>query len=136
MVINGERGSEIFIKSFTKGSFRFKYVVLITFYSVTLIPVNHSTFLGDGVSVLEGNQEDLDDIASFEVSVYSQFVTDIFETFTSPIGVGYCHVDVVVLVVYVCFLIVVISDFETVKQPIGKCTPLKSHLVMFLLLLW
>ena len=68
MIISGKGGSEVFPKFFAKGSCRFTNVLLIKLYSVTLIPVHHSTFLCDGVSVLEGNQDAFDAVSFFEVN--------------------------------------------------------------------
>ena len=95
------------LKSLTKASCRFTNVLLIKLHSLILRPVNHSTFLCHGISVLVGNQEVFECIASFEMNLHSQLVTYYFETFTYPFGVGYYHVDVFVLVA-VCLLHVVI----------------------------
>ena len=80
--INYRWGSEVFLKSLAKSFYRFIIGFLITLYSVTFIPVNHSASLCDGVSVLGCSQEFLHGIISFEVSLYSHLVAISLEAFT------------------------------------------------------
>ena len=68
------------LKPFPKGSCGFSNLILINYF-LTLVSLNHSTFLCDGVFVLGHNQEVLDGDSTSEVNLYSEFVTDIFETF-------------------------------------------------------
>ena len=74
-------GSEEFLKSFTKGSYRFTNLLFIALYSVMVVPVNYSTFLCGGVSLLRDKQKALDGVTSFEENLYFWFATDTFETF-------------------------------------------------------
>ena len=45
MVINGEKGPEMFPETLLKGPCRFTYVLLITLQSVTLVSLHYSTFV-------------------------------------------------------------------------------------------
>ena len=52
MVINGGRDPKMFLESFPKIPCRVPSVLLTTLQSVTLVPINKSTFLYDGILVL------------------------------------------------------------------------------------
>ena len=78
--------------SFTKGPGGFLYVFIITGKVPTLIPINGITLGDHGVFVLGGDQEVLDGAASFEVSLDTMTATDLFDTFTKTLCVGYDYV--------------------------------------------
>ena len=73
----------MFLKSFPKGPCRFTNVLIITIHSVTLVPVNHSTFSWDGAFVLGGNWEVFDGITPFEINLYIPFITNFFKLLLS-----------------------------------------------------
>ena len=52
MVIDGERGPDMFLEPFPKGPCRFPDIVLITLQPVTLVPEDYSTFLCDLIPIL------------------------------------------------------------------------------------
>ena len=75
--------------SFTKGPGGFPYVFIITGKVPTLIPTDGITLGDHGVFVLGGDQEVLDGAATFEVSLDPIPATDLFDTFTKTLCVGY-----------------------------------------------
>ena len=75
--------------SFTKGPGGFPYVLIITAKVTTLIPIDGITLVDHWVFVLGGDQEVLDSAATFEVSLDAIPTTDIFDTFTKTLCVGY-----------------------------------------------
>ena len=109
MLINGRRGPKIYLESFPTGPCQLPGMLLITLHSVTLIPVNHFTFLCDCILVLGGNQEVFECVALIEVNLNAHFTTYVFETFTKLFGIGHHEMDVVVLVVVVCLLFAVMG---------------------------
>ena len=78
--------------SFTKGPGGFPYVFIITCEDPTLIPVDGITLGDHRVFVLRGDQEVLDGAATFEVSLDPIPTTDLFDTFTKTLCVGYNYV--------------------------------------------
>ena len=74
--------------SFTKGPGDFPYV-LITARVPTLIPIDGITLVDHRVFVLGGDQEVFDNAATFEVSLDAIPTTDLFDTFTKTLWVGY-----------------------------------------------
>ena len=86
------RGPSGALVSFTKGPGGFPYVFIITFEVPTLIPVDSITLGNHRVFVLRGNQEVFDGAATFEVSLDPIPSTDLFDTFTKTLGVGYDYV--------------------------------------------
>ena len=78
--------------SFTKGPGGFPYVFIITGEVPTLIPIDDITLGDHGVFVLGGDQEVLDGAATFEVSLDTIPTTDLFDTFTKILCVGYDYV--------------------------------------------
>ena len=82
----------MFFVSFTKGPGGFPYVFIITGEVPTLIPVYGITLRDHGVFVLGGDQEVLDGAATFEVSLDAIPTTDLFDTFTKTLCVGYDYV--------------------------------------------
>ena len=78
--------------SFTKGPGGFSYVFIITCEVPTLIPVDDITLGDHRVFVLKGDQEVFDGAATFEVGLDPIPSTDLFDTFTKTLCVGYDHV--------------------------------------------
>ena len=78
--------------SFTKGPGGFPYVFIITGQVPTLIQVDGITLGDHGVFVLGGDQEVLDGTATFEVCFDVIPTTDLFDTFTKTLCVGYDYV--------------------------------------------
>ena len=81
MVIDGEKSPEMFPKPFLIGPCRFPYVLLIILRSVTLVPVDYSTFQCDVFPVLWGHQEIPDGAASLDMDLDPHFATNVLETF-------------------------------------------------------
>ena len=75
--------------SFAKGPGGFAYVFIITCEVPTLIPVDGITLGDHGVFVLRGDQEVFDGASIFEVSLDPIPSTDLFDTFTKTLCVGY-----------------------------------------------
>ena len=82
----------MFFVSFTKGPGGFPYVFIITGKVPILIPIDGITLGDHGVFVLGGDQEVLDGAATFEVSLDAIPTTDLFDTFTKTLCVGYDYV--------------------------------------------
>ena len=78
--------------SFTKSPGGLPYVFIITGKVPTLIPIDGITLRDHGVFVLGGDQEVLDDATTFEVSLDPIPATDLFDTFTKTLCVGYDYV--------------------------------------------
>ena len=75
--------------SFTKGPGGFPYIFIITCEVPTLIPVDGITLEDHGVFFLRGDQEVFDGASTFEVSLDHIPSTDLFDTFTKTLCVGY-----------------------------------------------
>ena len=75
--------------SFTKGPGGFPYVLILTAKVPTLIPINGITLVDHRVFVLGRDQEVLDGAATFEVSLDAISATDLFDTFTKTLCLGY-----------------------------------------------
>ena len=69
MVRYGRRGPKIFPESIPKDPCRLPYLFLIMLQSVTLIPVDYSTFWYDVVPVFGGHQEVPDGVTSLEMDL-------------------------------------------------------------------
>ena len=82
----------MFFVSFTKGPGGFCYAFIITGKVPTLIPIDGITLGDHGVFVLGGDQEVFDGAATFEVSLDAISTTDLFDTFTKTLCVGYDYV--------------------------------------------
>ena len=82
----------MFFVSFTKGPGGFPYVFIITCKISTWIPIDDITLGDHGVFVLGGGQEVSDGAATFEVSLDTIPTTDLFDTFTKTLCVGYDYV--------------------------------------------
>ena len=79
----------MFFVSFTKGPGSFPYVLIITAKVPTLIPIDGITLVDHRVFVLGEYQEVFDGAATFEVSLDVIPSTDVFDTFTKTLCVGY-----------------------------------------------
>ena len=75
--------------SFTKGPGGFPYVLIITATVPTLIPINDITLVDHRVFVLGRDQEVFDGAATFEMGLDAISTTDLFDTFTKTLCVGY-----------------------------------------------
>ena len=82
----------MFFVSFTKGPGGFPYVFIITAKVPILIPINGITLDDQRVFVLGGDQEVFDGAATFEVGLDAIPTTDLFDTFTKTLCVGYDNV--------------------------------------------
>ena len=78
--------------SFNKGPGGFPYLFIITGKVTTLIPIDGITLGDHGVFVLGGDQEVFDGAATFEMSLDTIPTTDLFDTFTKTLCVGYDYV--------------------------------------------
>ena len=77
---------------FTKGPGGFPYVFITTCEVPTQIPVDGITLGDHRVFVLRRDQEVFDGAATFEVSLDPIPTTDLFDTFTKTLCVGYDYV--------------------------------------------
>ena len=89
----------MFFKPSSKYSCGFFNTLLTTLNPITLTSTYHSNILCDTVLILEGHQEVLDGIASFEVYLYPIFVENVFKALTKPFSLRHYHVDFVSFVV-------------------------------------
>ena len=89
MVMNGRGGLQVLFVSFTKGPGGFPYVLIITAQVPTLEPIDGPTLVDHRVFVLGGDQKVFDGSATFEVSLDAISTTDLFDTFTKTLCVGY-----------------------------------------------
>ena len=78
--------------SFTKDPRGFPYVFIITRKVTTLEPINGPTFADHRVFVLGGDQYISNGITTFEVGLYAIPTTDLLDTFTETLCVGYNNV--------------------------------------------
>ena len=92
VMMNGCGVLQVLFVSFTKGPGGFPYVFIIAGKVPTLIPIDGITQGDHGVFVLGVDQEVLDSAATFEVSLDTIPTTDLFDTFTKTLCVGYDYV--------------------------------------------
>ena len=78
--------------SFTKGPGGFRYVFIITRKVTTLEPIYGPTFADHRVFLLGGDQWVPDSITTFEVGLYAIPPSDLFDTFTKTLCIGYDNV--------------------------------------------
>ena len=90
--MNGRGVLQVLFISFIIGPGCFLYVFIITAKVPTLIPIDGITLDDHRVFVLGGDQEVLDGAATFEVSLDAISTTDLFDTFTKTLCVGYDNV--------------------------------------------
>ena len=93
MMVDSRGGLQVLFVSFTKGPGGFPYVFIITAQVVALVPVNGTTLVDHRVLVLRGDQEVFDGFATLEVSLDAISTTDLFDTFTKTLCVGYDNVS-------------------------------------------
>ena len=74
---------------FHQGPGGFPYVFIITAEVPTLIPIDGFTLVDHRVFIFGGDQEVFDGAATFEVSLDAISTTDLFDTFTKTLCVGY-----------------------------------------------
>ena len=86
----------MFLVSFTKGPGDLPYVFIITCKVSTLIPIDGITLGDHRVFVLGGDQEVFDGAATFEVSLDTIPTTDLFDTFTKTLCVGYDYMTLTI----------------------------------------
>ena len=91
----GEGSLQVLFVSFIKGPGGFPYVFIITCEVPTLIPVDGITLGDHRVFVLGETREVFDGAATFEVSLDPILSTDLFDTFTKTLCVGYDYVTLV-----------------------------------------
>ena len=92
MMVDSRGGLQVLFVSFTKGPGGFPYVFIITAQVVALVPVDGTTLVDHRVLVLRGDQEVFDGFATLEVSLDAISTTDLFDTFTKTLCVGYDNV--------------------------------------------
>ena len=92
VMMNGWGVLQVLFVSFTKGPWGFPYVFIITYKVPTLIPIDGITLGDHGVFVLGGDQEVLDGAPTFEMSLDPIPTTDLFDTFTKTLCLGYDYV--------------------------------------------
>ena len=95
VVVNGRGGLQVLFVSFTKGPGGFSYVLIITAQVPILVPIDGTTLVNHWVFVHGGDQEVFDGSATFEVSLDAIPTTDLFDTFTKILCVGYDNVPLV-----------------------------------------
>ena len=86
MMVNGRGGLQVLFVSFTKGPGGFPYVLIITAWVPTLVPIDGTTLVDHWVFVLGGDQEVFDGSATFEVNLDAIPTTDLFDTFTKTLS--------------------------------------------------
>ena len=143
MFINRGRGFMVLFKPFSKNGF--PSIIFIKLYTVIPKLIYHSTFMCDGVLILEDHQKVLDGGASFAIYLYPMFTSDVLKTPTKSSSVRHYHVNVVVFVVLsrgtvigvfgVISVFVVTFSFKPIESPIRITASLKSPTYMFFFLL-
>ena len=93
--MNSWGGLQMFFVSFTKGPGGFPYVFLITTLVTTLVPVDGTTLVDHSIFVPGRDQEAFDGPATFEVGLNAIPATDLFDTFTKTLCVGYDNVTLI-----------------------------------------
>ena len=94
VMMNGWRVLQVLFVSFTKGPGSFPYIPIITARVPTLIPVDGISLVDHRVFVLGADQDVLDGAATFEVSLDATSTTDLFDTFTKTLCVGYDYMAI------------------------------------------
>ena len=89
VVKNRWGGLQVLLVSFTKGPGGFPYVFIITTQVTTLVQIYGTTLVDHRVFVLGGDQEVLDGSATFEAGLDAISTTDLFDTLTKTLCVGY-----------------------------------------------
>ena len=104
----------MFFKPFCKGSSRFTYIFFLTPIFTKCEYVYDSTFDGNWIFVLGGHEEIFYGLTSFQVYLYTIFLTSVFEPLTYPLLILYHRVYVFIdcscLAIFIVAA-VVCSDF-------------------------
>ena len=79
----------MFFEPLCKGSRGFTNVFLITVNPATLKSIDDPTLFEDWIFILWGHQEAFDGSTSFEVHLYTMFITGLFKALTDPLVIGY-----------------------------------------------
>ena len=95
VVMNSRGVLQVFFVSFTKGPGGFPYVLIITAYVTTLVPIDGTTLVDHRVFILGGDQKVFDGPATFEVGFNAISTTDLFDTFTKTLCIGYDNVTLI-----------------------------------------
>ena len=109
VVMNSWGSLQVFLVSFTKGPGGFTYVFIITPFISTLVPINGTTLVDDRVFVLGGDQKAFDGPATFEVGLNAIPLTDLLDTFTETLCVGYDNMTLI---------------FNFISERLGSCSAL------------
>ena len=67
MVIDGGNNHEVLLEPFFNSPCRLLYVFFFAIHLVSLVPVDYPIFLSNIISILKGQKEVLDSVASFEM---------------------------------------------------------------------
>ena len=92
MVKYGGWGLLVFFEPLSKISGGFPYIFLITLHPVTFVPIYDSTLFHQRIFILGSHQETFDGITSFEVHLYSIFLTGSFEAFSQSFVIWHHYV--------------------------------------------
>ena len=92
MAMDGWWCHHVFFEPFCKFSFWFSSVPILTVHPSTLVPVDHSTLLQDGVPIFGVYQEVPDGVASSEIHFNPMFSADVFAAFTHALHRWDCYV--------------------------------------------
>ena len=84
ILINWRMVFKVIFKPFSKYSWRFTYIFLITLYLVPPIPYITPVFCVIASLSLGGHQEVLDGIASFQIYLYAMFIANIHKLSLIP----------------------------------------------------
>ena len=131
----------MFFEPLCKGSRGFTNVLLITVNPATLKSIDDPTLFEDWIFILWGHQEAFDGSTSFEVHLYTMFVTGLFKALTHTLVIGYHHVGLWALVViasvgaHCSFLLGLRSQLGLVLCPFWKFAVFESLVQVFFLLL-
>ena len=82
VVMNGRGGLLMFFEPFCKGSCRLSYIFFLTPILTTFESVYDPTFVGNWIFVLGVHKEIFYGLTSFEVYLYTIFLTSVFEPLT------------------------------------------------------
>ena len=98
----------MFFEPVCKGSCRFTYIFFLTPIFTRCESVYDPTFDDNWIFVLGGHEEIFYGLTSFEVYLYTIFLTSVFEPLTQPLLIWYHHVYVFVNCFHLAILIVAV----------------------------
>ena len=131
----------MFFEPLCKGSRGFTNVILITVNPATLKSIDDPTLLRIGSLSFGAIRRAFDGSTSFEVHLYTMFVTGLFKALTHTLVIGYHHVGLWALVVitsvgaHCSFLLGLRSQLGLVQCPFWKFAVFESLVQVFFLLL-